>query len=85
MINKINRCLPSYDESFFLLGPRGTGKSTWLKMVYPDAETIDLLKPDVFNQLQSRPESLSGIVKGNAHAGCFVIDEIQKILREHFL
>lgn len=79
MMNKINRCLPSYDESFFLLGPRGTGKSTWLKMVYPDAETIDLLKPDVFNQLQYHPESLSGIVKGNANARYFVIDEIQKI------
>jgi Mg-chelatase subunit ChlI len=29
--------------SFFLFGPRGTGKSTWLRSVFPKAHTFDLL------------------------------------------
>ena len=68
----------SSEESFFLLGPRGTGKSTWLKDRYPNAYIIDLLKPNVFRLFQARPESLADIVKGNAKTRCFVIDEVQK-------
>ena len=29
--------------SFFIFGPRGTGKSTWLKKTFPDAYLVDLL------------------------------------------
>jgi predicted AAA+ superfamily ATPase len=29
--------------SYFIFGPRGTGKSTWLKKNYSDAKYIDLL------------------------------------------
>ena len=75
----IKRCIPPYEESFFLLGPRGTGKTTWLKAQYSDAVVIDLLKPDVFRAFQTRPESLADVVKGNAQARCFVLDEIQKV------
>lgn len=32
---------------FFLFGPRGTGKSTWLKRPHSDALWVDLLAPDV--------------------------------------
>ena len=28
---------------YFLFGPRGTGKSTWLRLVHPDALVVDLL------------------------------------------
>ena len=74
----IKRCIPPYEESFFLLGPRGTGNTTWLKAQYNDAVVIDLLKPDVFRAFQTRPESLADVVKGNAQAHCFVLDGIQK-------
>ena len=79
MSKVIDRCLPSFEESFFLLGPRGTGKTTWLKMTYPDAEVMDLLKPDVLRRYQSHPENLASVVNGNANASCFIIDEIQKV------
>ena len=75
----VKRHIPSFDGDFFLLGPRGTGKSTWLKEKFPDAVTIDLLKPEVCRTLQARPESLADIVKGNAKARCFVVDEVQKV------
>ncbi len=29
-------------SSFFLFRPRGTGKSTWLKITYPESLWIDL-------------------------------------------
>ena len=77
-MNNLSRHISASDESFFLLGPRGTGKSTWLKERYPQATVIDLLKPDVCRKLQVRPESFADIVKGNAQSRCFVVDEVQK-------
>ena len=35
---------PPGTASFFLFGPRGTGKSTWVQAVLPGALRIDLLK-----------------------------------------
>ena len=35
--------LPPSDRSFFLLGPRGTGKTTWIQENYAGAATHDLL------------------------------------------
>ena len=51
-------------KSFFLFGPRGTGKSTWLRHELPDAVFVDLLKPEVYRELQARPERLREITKG---------------------
>lgn len=51
-------------QSFFLFGPRGSGKSTWLKQTYPEALFLDLLSPDLFRQLAARPERLTERVKG---------------------
>ena len=41
-------------QSFFLFGPRGTGKSSWVRRAYPDALWIDLLgnKSECANSLQ---------------------------------
>ena len=35
-------------ETFFLWGPRQTGKTTLLRATYPDALWIDLLRADEF-------------------------------------
>ena len=47
---------------FFLFGLRGTGKSTWLKCHYQNAEIIDLLAPEVFRVYSARPERLCELV-----------------------
>lgn len=78
-MNAIKRDLLKREDSFFLLGPRGTGKSTWLKMNYPDAVVIDLLKTDTASFLRANPSRLSGIVTGNPKSSVFVIDEVQLI------
>ncbi|MCX7044039.1 MAG: DUF4143 domain-containing protein [Candidatus Sumerlaeota bacterium] len=64
--------------SFFLFGPRGTGKSTWARQACPDALWIDLLEPDVFRRYSARPERLREAVEAAPRAKTIVIDEIQK-------
>ena len=54
----VPRILASPKESFFLLGPRGTGKSTWLLHVYPNAVRIDLLQPEQERLYLAAPERL---------------------------
>lgn len=64
--------------SFFLFGPRGTGKSTWLNANYPNAVRVDLLDPESQRLYQARPERLRELVAGHPAARDIVIDEIQK-------
>ncbi len=66
-------------KSYFLFGPRGTGKSTFLKARYPESIYIDLLKPDLQRRFQSRPENLIELVRANKSSNTFIIDEIQKV------
>ena len=70
--------------SYFLLGPRGTGKTTWLRAALPDALFVDLLDPERRRTLSARPEELRDLVRGAA-AGRppgrrieVVVDEVQR-------
>jgi predicted AAA+ superfamily ATPase len=66
-------------QSFFLFGPRGTGKSTFLRRHYPEALWIDLLKPDVFRTYAARPERMIELVAGNPEKKAIIVDEVQKV------
>ena len=68
-------------ESFFLWGPRQTGKSTLLRQTYPDGRWVDLLKAEEFRRYVARPEILRQEIdaKGPRPGRQIVIDEIQKI------
>ncbi len=74
-----NRIFKSPLGSFFLFGPRGTGKSTLLRKRLPNALYIDLLKPESYRSLQARPERLRELVAGSPSADTIIIDEIQRI------
>ncbi len=78
MKNFIERLFPAPDDSFFIFGPRGTGKSTWLKKAYPDAYLIDLLDDEIFRNHVAHPERIVQIVKANPGTLRFIIDEVQK-------
>lgn len=65
--------------SFFLFGPRGTGKSTLLHAQFPSALFFDLLEPELFRSLSARPELLRERIEGEPKARIAVIDEVQKI------
>lgn len=75
----ISRFFHNPAMSYFLFGPRGTGKSTFLKSAYPNALYLDLLSPDVFRSYSARPERLREAVEGWAQQSPIIIDEIQKI------
>jgi len=75
----IDRYFKSPGTSYFLFGPRGTGKSTWLKLNCKNELTIDLLAPDVYRRYKARPERLREIVIGNPEKKIIIIDEIQKV------
>lgn len=73
------RLLKPAERSFFLLGPRSVGKSTWLRKTFPDAPYFDLLKQSTYLEFSRDPERLSALA-GKLPAGSWiVIDEIQKL------
>lgn len=74
----IRRHLRVPDDHFFLFGPRGTGKSTWLKETLPDAVFLDFLKPATLRTFQARPERFREFVDGHPGATTFVVDEVQR-------
>src|SRR5437867_11099549 len=73
------RFLPIPKQSFFLFGPRGTGKSTWLKHQFPEALFVDLLQPDVYREMSARPERLGALVLGSPQRKTVVVDEVQRV------
>lgn len=73
------RLLPVPDRSFFLFGPRATGKSTWLRTALPSVQRLDLLDTRLALELTREPHRLESYL-GDMGAGSWVIlDEIQKI------
>ena len=75
----IPRNLKTLSSSFFLFGPRGTGKSTWLRHHFPEALWIDLLDPREQRILRAHPEHLIERLMGDPERTVVVIDEIQKV------
>ncbi len=75
----IKRFFRPPSQSYFIFGPRGTGKSTWLKEHYKDAFWIDLLDPELFRLYSSTPERLKQILEEHPDHKVVVIDEIQKV------
>ncbi|MDY6951364.1 MAG: AAA family ATPase [Thermodesulfobacteriota bacterium] len=74
----IRRFFDPSSHSFFLFGPRGTGKSTLVKERFKDAIYSDLLDPETFRALSARPERLRERLLAAADKRTVVIDEIQK-------
>lgn len=69
---------PPGTETFFLWGPRQTGKSTLLRGAYPEALWIDLLKSEESRRYLQNPERLREEIAARP-VDQVVIDEIQKV------
>ncbi|MCY4656863.1 MAG: DUF4143 domain-containing protein [Gammaproteobacteria bacterium] len=65
-------------SSTFLFGPRGTGKSTWLRQRFKDALVYDLLDSETFTTLVRQPQRLFQEVSA-AKPERVVIDEVQRV------
>jgi predicted AAA+ superfamily ATPase len=78
MFTRALRLPPAGRETFFLWGPRQTGKTTLLRQSYPDAAWIDLLKADEYRRYLERPELLRQELASGPRPAQVVIDEVQK-------
>lgn len=65
-------------QSFFLFGPRGTGKSWWVRHTFPGAIVIDLLEHGTSLSLMSNPDRIETLLPPQ-YAGWVIIDEVQKV------
>jgi uncharacterized protein len=65
-------------KSFFLFGPRGTGKTTWLKEHLPDSLFINLLESEYYTRLAGNPGLIREMIPPG-YQGWIIIDEIQRV------
>jgi len=66
-------------SSYFLFGPRGTGKSTLAAWRHPNALLIDLRLHRERLRFSSDPDHLKSLVHALPDGSTIVIDEIQKV------
>ncbi|MBI2634124.1 ATP-binding protein [Candidatus Peregrinibacteria bacterium] len=69
---------PPSKKSFFLFGPRGTGKTTWLKTNFPKAVYVDLLEAELFNDLLANPSRIEQLIPPD-FKNYIIIDEVQRV------
>lgn len=67
------------ERSFFLLGVRGVGKSTWVRDALPDALRIDLLDEALFTDLLADPSLFRQLLSQQQPDDWVVVDEVQRI------
>lgn len=80
----IHRLINILNHSFFLFGPRGTGKTFFLKKRFSSQRTywIDLLDPLTEDRYALRPGALRDeIIRQKEGLDWVVIDEVQKLPR----
>ena len=65
--------------SFLFFGPRGTGKSTWLKQHFANAIWYDLLDSSEALRLEREPSLLYRELSASAPGTWVVLDEVQKV------
>ena len=75
----LKRLLALPDRSFFLFGPRSTGKSTYLRQVLPRAIYLDLLDSSLYLELSQSPHHLEALIGNRPEQTWVVLDEVQKI------
>lgn len=77
-MERLRRFFDHPQGSFFLFGPRGTGKSTLAKERFKESLYVDLLDPETFRILSANPERLREQLLASPDKAVIVIDEIQK-------
>jgi uncharacterized protein len=73
------RTLQPPSASFFLFGPRGTGKSTWIRSHFQDALVFNLLKAEDVVRFEHDPSRLRAEVLTRPREGWVVLDEVQRV------
>jgi predicted AAA+ superfamily ATPase len=66
-------------QSFFLLGPRGVGKSTWAREKLKGVHRFDLLDEALYQSLLADASLFADELRGIRKGGWVVVDEVQRI------
>ena len=74
-----SRLLEPPQASFFLLGPRGTGKTTWLTQHFANALRIDLLEEARYQRYLADPGAFERDLGAAPAGGWAVVDEVQRL------
>ncbi len=75
----VRRLFAPPKQSFFLFGPRGTGKSTWMKTLFPEALYLNLLLSSLREKFRAYPDELIKEVTALPKPAFVIIDEVQKV------
>lgn len=76
---EFKRCYAPFTQSTFLLGPRGVGKSTFIRETCAPRLTIDLLRSSDYLRLSRNPSELEDLVGPLKKGDRVFIDEIQRV------
>ncbi len=79
LLTMYTRTLPLPERSFFLFGPRATGKSTWLRQQLPDALRFDFLRLNTVLELTREPDFFRARVLAMPPGSWVVLDEVQRM------
>ena len=79
MLTEYTRLLGIPNETFFLFGIRGVGKSTWIRQHLSNALTYDLRDENLFAELLVNPRKLYLELSGLEAGNWVVLDEIQRL------
>lgn len=59
--------MPPRERSFFLFGMRGSGKSTWARIIFPGVQRIDLLDEGLYQSFLREPGLFANGILSDAH------------------
>lgn len=79
MLAMFTRRLPLPERSFLLLGPRGVGKTTWLRAKLPRARWYNLLLDGELLRLMREPGLFRREIAGLPSGSWVVVDEVQRL------
>lgn len=78
MLSRLLKISLNSKESVFLFGPRGTGKTYWVKQHFDKALYLDLLDSSLLASLLANPNRLESLIPPN-YKDWIIIDEVQKV------
>jgi len=73
-----SRLIQPPGKSFFLFGPRATGKTTWTRAAFPGGLRIDLLDSELYYKLLASPWKLVELIP-ESFDDWVILDEIQRV------
>jgi predicted AAA+ superfamily ATPase len=79
MSKYIDRLLKTPAQSFFLFGPRGTGKTTWVNHQFPDAYRINLLNESLYQSYLADISQFANELRALKPGSWVFVDEIQRL------